>query len=119
LVYVAKALWQISPNSRWLAAVIDVLASGNGGTQRETAAQALYGVCDQIAGEALLKALDDSDSLVRYHAARALLALHALPSEPEGNEHMMYRLMANDATRREKGKRDILAAIDGRPICAG
>jgi hypothetical protein len=28
----------------------------------------------------------------------------------------MYRIMSKDAARREGGKRDILAAIDGRPI---
>jgi hypothetical protein len=29
---------------------------------------------------------------------------------------MMYRVMSDDAERHEDGKRDILAAIAGRPI---
>jgi hypothetical protein len=29
---------------------------------------------------------------------------------------MMYRIMSDDTARREGGKQDILAVIDGRPI---
>ena len=29
---------------------------------------------------------------------------------------MMFRIMSDDTARREGGKQDILAAIDGRPI---
>jgi HEAT repeats len=118
LVYLAKALWQISPNPRWPAAMIDVLASGDDGTQRELAAQALYGICDPAAVQPLIRALDDDDSLVRYHAARGLLVIHGLPAEPDGMESMVYRIMSNKIARREGEQRDILAAIDGRSICA-
>jgi hypothetical protein len=41
-VYLAKALWQIQPNPRWLDAVIEVLASADEPMQRLTAAEALY-----------------------------------------------------------------------------
>jgi hypothetical protein len=64
LVYLAKGLWQIRPDPRWLAAMIDVLASGDGWTRRQTAAETLYGVCDHAAAQALIKELDDADSLV-------------------------------------------------------
>ena len=114
LVYLAKALWEISPDPRWLEAMLDVLACGQDSTQRGTAVQALYGVGDQAAAQALVKALDDDDSLVRYHAARALLALIGLAAEPNDSDHMMYRLMADDSARRESGKRDVLAAIEAQ-----
>ena len=55
---------------------------------------------------------------MRHHAARGLLALHDLPDDSEDPQHMMYRVMSDDADRREGGKRDILAAIAGRPIPA-
>jgi hypothetical protein len=47
-----------------------------------------------------------------------LLALHGLPDDSEDPQHMMYRVMSNDAERHEGGKRDILAAIANRPIAA-
>src|SRR5262245_22788533 len=52
---------------------------------------------------------------MRYHAARALLAIHDLPAEPQDPEHMLYRLMSDDATRRDGGRRDLLAAIAATP----
>jgi hypothetical protein len=55
----------------------------------------------------------DREGLVRHHAARGLLALHGLPDDSEDPQHMMYRVMSDDADRREGGKRDILAAIAG------
>jgi hypothetical protein len=55
---------------------------------------------------------------VRHHAARGLLALHGLSDKSNDAQHMMYRVMSTDAERREGGKRDILAAIAGRPISA-
>ena len=60
----------------------------------------------------------DPDSLARHEAARGLLAIHGLHAESNDRGHMMYRVMSDDAARREGGKRDILAAIDGRPISA-
>ena len=66
----------------------------------------------------LVKALDDPEGLVRHHAARGLLALHGLPDNSKDPQHMMYRVMSNDAERHEGGERDILVAITGRPICA-
>ena len=65
---------------------------------------------------ALTGALDDPDELVRHHAGRGLLAIHGLPAEAEDSSHMLYRVMADDPARRDGGKRDILAAIAGRPI---
>jgi HEAT repeat protein len=115
LVYLAKALWQIRPDRRWLDAMLDVLASGDG-TQRQTAAEQLRGVRDPAAVPALIKAIDDDEPLVRHHAARRLLDLHGLPTGSWDPAHMMFRVMSKDAARREGGKRDVLAVIDGRPI---
>src|ERR1700736_3133879 len=82
-VYVAKALWQIRPDPRWLEAVMDVLASADEPMQRLTAAEALYDVRDPASVWALVQALDDPEGLVRHHAARGLLALHGLPDKSE------------------------------------
>lgn len=100
LVYLAKALWRIRPDPRWLEAMIDVLVSAGDWTQRMTAAVTLCDVCDPAAVQALIEALDDADSLVRYHAARGLQAIHGLPAESSDPEHMMYRLMSQDTARR-------------------
>ncbi len=115
-IYLAKALWQIRPNPRWLEAVVEVLASAGEPMQRLTAAEALYHFRDAAAVRALVKALDDPEGLVRHHAARGLLALHGLPDNSKDPQHMMYRVMSDDTERYEGGKRDILAAIAGRPI---
>jgi hypothetical protein len=40
------------------------------------------------------------------------------PSRSPAAEHMIYRVMSDDAARRESGKRDVLAAIAGRKIVA-
>jgi HEAT repeat protein len=117
-VYLAKALWQIRPHRRWLEAVTDVLASDEEPMQRLTAAEALRDMRDGAAVHALMKALDDDEALVRHHAARGLLSLHGLPDQSEDSQHMMYRVMSENADRREGGKRDILAAIAGRPLAA-
>jgi HEAT repeats len=117
-VYLAKALWQIQPDPRWLDAVIEVLASADEPMQRLTAAEALHDFRDPVAVGALVKALDDPEGLVRHHAARGLLALHGLPDDSKDPQHMMYRVMSDDAERHEGGKRDILAAIAWRSICA-
>jgi HEAT repeat protein len=116
LVYLAKALWRIRPDPRWRDAMIDVLGA-TADWQRQTAVEALCDVSDPVAVQALIKALDDAEPLVRYHAARGLLLIHGLSAETRDPAHMMYRVMSKDAARREGGKRDILAAIDGRSIC--
>jgi HEAT repeat protein len=114
-VYLAR---QIQPNPRWLDAVIEVLASADEPMQRLTAAEALYHFRDPVAVGALAKALGDPERLVRHHAARGLLALCGLPDDSEDPQHMMYRVMSDDADRREGGRREILAAIARRPIPA-
>jgi HEAT repeats len=118
LIYSAKALWQIRPDPRWLPAMIDVLASSGDWTIRQEAAEALYDVRDPAVARAFIAALDDSEALVRYHAIGGLLASYGLPTESKDLEHMTYRVMSDDPGRREGGKRDILAAIAGRPILA-
>jgi len=117
-VYLAKALWQIQPNPRWLDAVIEVLASADEPMQRLTAAEALYHFRDPVAVGTLAKALGDPERLVRHHAARGLLALCGLPDDSEDPQHMMYRVMSDDADGREGGRREILAAIARLPIPA-
>jgi HEAT repeat protein len=115
LVYLAKALWQIRPDRRWLDAILGVLAAGDD-WQRQMAVEELRGVSDPVVVTALIKALDDTEPLVRHHGARRLLEMQGLSTESWDPAHMMFRVMSADATRRESGKQDILAAIDRRPI---
>jgi hypothetical protein len=118
LIDLGRALWLIDPDPRWPAALIDVLASSTDWVERDTAAEALYDVRDPAVVQALVKALDDPEALVRYHAAHGLLAIYGLPDVPKDLENMMYRAMSDDNARREGGKRDILAAIAGRHMLA-
>jgi HEAT repeat protein len=115
LVYLAKALWQIRPEPRWLDAILGALVSGDD-WQRQMAVEELRGVSDPVVVPALINALDDSEPLVRHHAARRLLEMHGLSAESQDPAHMMYRIMAKDTARRDGGKQDIRAAIAGRPI---
>jgi len=115
LVYLAKSLWRIRPDRRWLDAILGILASG-GEWQRQMAVEELRDVRDPVAEAALIEALDDTEPLVRHHAARGLLEMHGLPTETRDPAHMMYLIMSKDPARREGGKQAILAAIDGRPI---
>jgi hypothetical protein len=116
LVYLAKALWRIRPDPRWRDAMIDVLGSAED-WKRQTAVEALCDVCDPVNVQALTRALDDAEPLVRYHAARGLLIIHGLPADSRDPAHMMYRVMSKDPARRAGGKRDIVAAVNGRLIC--
>jgi hypothetical protein len=116
MLYLAQALWRIAPDPRWPQSAIEVLASARDWVFRQEAAQALYGVDMPEAAGALIGALDDADSLVRHAAARGLLTLHGLPVPLGDPQHMTIRVMSDDAARREAGKRDILAAIAGRPM---
>ena len=122
LLNLAKALWQIRPDSSLLAVVTGILASADLDLQRMDAAVALAVFRDPGAVHALVQALDDPAKLVRHHATRSLLIIHGLQDEADimehGSEHMMYRVMSDDPTRRAGGKRNVLAAIAGRPIVA-
>jgi hypothetical protein len=118
LIDLARALWLIDPDSRWLAALIDVLAASTDETARQTAAESLYDIREPAVVQALTIALDDPEALVRYHAAHGLLGIHGLPNGSMDPVHMMYRVMSDDNARRDGGKRDILAAIAGRPLAA-
>jgi hypothetical protein len=115
LVYLAKALWLIRPDRRWLDAILGILAAGDD-WQRQMAVEELRDVGDPVIVSALIGALDDTEPLVRHHAACRLLEMHGLPTESREPAHMIYRIMSGDTARREGGKQDILAAIDGRPI---
>jgi HEAT repeats len=116
LTYLARALCRIRPDPRWRAALIDVLSSAEFYIQRMDAAIGLRDVHDAGVVPALVAALEDPESLVRYHAAYTLLALHGVPVDALNPPEMLYRAMADDPARREGGKRDLLAAIAGRQI---
>jgi hypothetical protein len=116
LLHLATALWRIRPDPRWPLAAIDVLGSATEPIERQEAAEALYDVRDPAAVQALVKALDDPEPLVRYHAGRGLLAISGLSAESKDPQDMLYRLMADETSRREGGKRDVLAALATAPL---
>jgi hypothetical protein len=121
LAYLAEALWPIRRHPHYIAALTDILGSDRH-LHRMQAAISLGVVRHPTAVRALVTALDDPERLVRHHAARMLLAIHGFGEEAENRrndgEHMLYRVMSDDATRREGGKRDVLDAIEGRTIAA-
>jgi hypothetical protein len=118
LLYLAQALWRIHPEAHWPQAVVEVLSSAQDWVFRHEAVQALDGVSDPIAVQALTDALDDVEPLVRHAAARALLKLHRLPEEALDPQAVTIRLMSQDAARREAARREILAVIAGRTPAA-
>lgn len=118
LMGLAKALWLIRPDPRWVTTMVDMLVSSDEPFDRREAAQALYVVRDPAAVAALTDALDDPETLVRSHAASSLLAIYGLPTPLADPQHMAYRVMAGDVARRERAKQDILAAIAGRSMLA-
>lgn len=117
LIEASKALWMIAPGPAYRDALIDVYNFSTDDFARLHAVEALYVVHDPVAVQLLMRALDDSDSLVRTHAGRALLAIHGLPSDAAyDKEHMLYKVMSSEAERHRRGKDEILAAIAGRAI---
>jgi HEAT repeat protein len=116
LLFLSRALWLIEPDPRWPAPAIEVLGSAQDWVHRQEAVEALRAIHIPEAVTALTKALDDEDALVRFSAARALLAIYGLSYDPVDIQSMVYRVMADDAARRAGGKRDVLAAIAGRAI---
>lgn len=65
----------------------------------------------------LFEAGQGSDSGEQIYLAKALWQIRPDPRWL-ATQHMMYRVMSDDAERHEGGKRDVLAAIAGRPISA-
>ena len=116
LTYLALALWRIRPDPRWRPALIDMLSSAEFYIQSMNAASALREVRDPAVVPPLIAALDNPESLVRYHAAYALLVVHGVPVDALNLPEMLYRVMADDPVRRAGGKGDVLAAIAGRTI---
>jgi HEAT repeats len=116
LLFLCRALWLIDPDPRWPAPAIEVLGVARDWVHRQEAAEALRVMHTPEAVAALTKALDDADALVRFSAARGLLAIYGLSYDPADIQSMVYRVMADDAARRDGGKRDVLLAIAGRAM---
>ena len=116
MLYLAQALWRIHSDPRWPQAAIEVLSSARDWVFRHEAVQALDGVGEPAAVQALTDALDDTEPLVRHAAARALLKLHRLPEEALDPQAVTIRVMPKDAARRDAARREILAVIAGRTV---
>jgi HEAT repeat protein len=118
LLFLARALWLIDPDPRWPTPAIAVLASAHEWVHRQEAVEALSVMRTPEAVAALTKALDDADGLVRFSAARGLLAIYGLGYELTDIQSAVYRIAAADAARRDSGKRDVLAVIADRTLAS-
>ena len=114
--YLARALWRIKPDPRWRAALTDVLSSAEFYIQRMNAAIALRDVHDPGVIRPLIAALDDPE--VAGALSRGLHAPHPARRsgrcpEPAGDALSGH---GGRPARLADGKRDVLAAIAGRPV---
>lgn len=116
MLHLAQALWRIHPDPRWPQAVIEVISLARDWVLRHEAVQALDGVGEPAAVQALTNALDDAEPLVRHAAARALLKLHRPPEEALDPQAVTIRVMSKDAARRDAARGEILAVIAGRTV---
>ncbi len=118
LIWSAQALWRIQPNPSYAQPLIENLRASANETDRSDAAAALGEMPIPEVDSALLGALDDPDTLVRYHVARSLLMIHGqTPNDLDVNS-VMARIASNNPTRRAAGKRDLLAAVANKPLSA-
>jgi HEAT repeat protein len=107
LLYLAHALWRIQPDPRWPQAAIEVLSQAPHWVFRQEAVQALAEANEPAAVQALIKALDDAEPLVRHAAARGLLTLYGLPVDPADPQTMAIRVMSSDAARHDHARQEI------------
>jgi len=118
LIWSAQALWRIQPSVSYAQPLIENLRASANDLDRSDAAAALGEMPIPEVDSALLGALDDPDTLVRYHVARSLLLIHRqTPNDLDVNS-TMARIGSNNPERRGTGKRDLLAVIANKPLVA-
>jgi HEAT repeat protein len=114
----AVALWKIAQAPLALSALIEALGSLPHWSRRMDAALGLWHCRCQQAVQALQKAArSDPEKLVRYHAARALLAIYKI----SGGHTLAQNMMSNDPEKREAAISQILARGTNQiiPMCEG
>lgn len=107
LVNVATALWKITKHREALGAVVAVLQNSPYSQVRMNAAIELQHFQCHEAVVALRSALQDGDSLVRYHSARSLLLIYGLMDDPRETPPLTYRFMRREAAIREEAVREL------------
>lgn len=111
LVLVCAALWHLSPDARWLDAVLDVLRRSTIDATRRAAAEALREFDHDDARSGLIEALDADDMMVRHAAAKALLTMRCVAFDTNDNRHAIYRVMSPDAKVRAAARHEVVALI--------
>ncbi len=111
LVLVCAALWHLTPDARWLDAVLDVLRHSTIDATRRAAAEALREFDHDDARNGLIEALDADDMMVRHAAAKALLTMRGVAFDTNDNRHAIYRVMSPDAKARAAAKHEVVALI--------
>ena len=112
----AVALWQIAHCQQAVAALIEALAELPDCFGRMDAAIGLGDCRCQQAAHALEQALSDEASLVRYHAANALLRIYSLWQHRKRGHPLAIKLMSDDAEKRAAALTRILALIKHRSL---
>lgn len=108
---VAVALWQINQDPNAVQRVIAILQHTPDSFVRMEAAQALRKFSTSAAIQALQAALTDDDGLVRYHAARSLLALAGQLPDEFATPPLAIKMMSPNAADRQQAAAELNALL--------
>jgi hypothetical protein len=116
-VPISLAVFLIDEDPRALTNVMNVLAVSPYGSIRVTAASALGETKSPQARDALLMAVEnDKDASVRHNAAKALLRMHGLLSNPAESPRVTIDLMKNSPQVRAAALSDLRSMLAERPL---
>jgi HEAT repeat protein len=111
IINVAVALWQIEQFPGSMQRVAEILKQSPNATVRMEAAQALRKFSSPPATAALKAALSDEDGLVRYHAARSLLALAGKLTDEFDMPPLALKMMSNNPAERQPAAAELNTLI--------
>ncbi|MHB0874596.1 MAG: HEAT repeat domain-containing protein [Anaerolineae bacterium] len=113
-VEVAQALWRIARDPAAVQALLTCLSTADSNT-RMLAAIALREADSDEVRQALWRAMDDDDSLVRHHAAESRLAMAGRFTVADSPDHPAIRVMHDDPEARRAAKAEIgrLTGVEG------
>ncbi len=111
VINVSVALWQIERNPEAVHRVAAILKQAPDSMVRTEAAQALRKFSDLSAIAALKAALSDEEGLVRYHAARSLLALAGQLPDELAMPPLALKMMRPDPADRQAAAAELSALL--------
>jgi len=111
LIRLAEALFAVTGDPSWSAAIVSVLRGGRSEFTRLAAAMALAGFPPaDVLVEALARAVQDPEYLVRYHAANTLLRYAGDPREISDRPELFEKIVSSAARRAWRSAAAELAA---------